>query len=373
MNRTARIQIDLSAIEHNYRLVKSHLNQGELMAVVKANAYGHGLEPVANALSIADGFAVSCVQEALAVRAVNQRAKILVLQGAKNQKEFELCSAHNLDCVLHQSAHLDGVAALGNAPINVWIKLDTGMHRLGFSPDDVPEVFETLKVLPCVKNINLMTHCSDADDVSLENTENQLAEFYNVVKRMRHDFDWGGMCSVANSGAVLAWSKSHADWQRLGIALYGVSPFVVDLDASHSVHKLKPAMTFMSQVIAVNQYDAGARIGYGGTWVCKQKTRIAVVAVGYGDGYPRCASAASDDSDPKQAHVWIRGVRCPVIGRVSMDMITVDASQCPNVCLGDDVELWGACIRVEEVAHSANTIAYDLLCGVFGRVQYEYI
>lgn len=368
MNRTAQVYIDLSALVHNYALAKSLVPNQQVMAVIKANAYGHGISEVAKALSHADGFAVSCVKEAVVVREVNARARILVLQGAQSICELQLCAEHNLDITIHQQQHIQWLRDKNcqHAQFTVWIKVDTGMHRLGFAPDKVDDVYKKLQAINAVKHIHIMTHFSDADDVTLDKTQMQLDVFKLATQNC------AGLNSVANSGALLGWQSTHTHWQRLGIALYGLSPFVSNTVNSNT-KKLKPVMTFSSKVIAVNEHTQGSDIGYGGTWRCERDTRVAVVAVGYGDGYPRCASASNTDGSPsKQAHVFLNGVRCPVIGRVSMDMITVDASACEDVAIGDDVELWGEHICVAEVAECANTIAYDLLCGVFGRVKYNY-
>lgn len=372
MNRTAKVNIDLSAIAHNYALAKSLVPNQKVMAVIKANAYGHGIHEVTNALSHADGFAVSCVKEAVAVRASHSDARILVLQGAQSLNELQICNEKNLDVTIHQQQHIEWLSheCLAQAQFTVWIKIDTGMHRLGFSPDEVDDVYKKLNSISTVSHIHLMTHFSDADDVNLDKTNQQLCAFASATK------NYDGLNSVANSGALLGWQDTHKDWQRLGIALYGVSPFVSNM-INLNTKKLKPVMTFTSKVIAINNHVKGSDIGYGGTWRCERDTRVAVVAVGYGEGYPRCASTSnikglSFDKKPKQAHVFLNGMRCPVIGRVSMDMMTVDATACEQVAIGDDVELWGGRISVADIAECANTIAYDLLCGVFGRVEYNY-
>lgn len=368
MNRTAQVTIDLSAIAHNYALAKSLVPNKNVMPVIKANAYGHGIHQVANALAHADGFAVSCVKEAVAVREVNATARILVLQGAQSSEELRQCAELDLDVTVHQTQHLEWLCdeRFAHAQLTVWIKVDTGMHRLGFAPERIDDVHQKLNAMNAVKYIHLMTHFSDADNPTLEKTHNQLNVFSSSTQHC------GGLHCVANSGALLGWQESHADWHRLGIALYGASPFVPET-SNATADQLKPVMTLQSKVIAVNEHKQGDEVGYSGIWRCEHDTRVAVVGIGYGDGYPRCASASNIDGvPPQQAHVFLNGVRCPVIGRVSMDMITVDASACEHVAIGDDVELWGGNISVSEVAQCANTIAYDLLCGVFGRVEYSY-
>lgn len=373
MNRTAVVEIDVSAIAHNYALAKSVQTQGQLMAVVKANAYGHGLDAVVRALNDADGFAVSCVKEGLAVRRLHASARVLVLQGAQSLEEMRMCAENNLDYAIHQTKHIQWLLNENLPPMTIWIKVNTGMNRLGFSPENVDDVIKQLSKIDSVRDVHLMTHMSDADDTRNTKTQKQLDVFSLLTQSA------SGLSSMANSAALMGWEGAHADWQRLGIALYGVSPFVQGVENA-LVSSLKPAMRFYSKVIAINTCKAGAAVGYGETWVCERDSRIAVVAVGYGDGYPRHASAvnhphmksADEKNESTRARVFINGQYCPLVGRVSMDMITVDITDCDAVALGDQVELWGNHVSVKEVAECSGTIAYDLLCGVFGRTQVDY-
>lgn len=361
MERTALATIDLAALKHNLGIVRRYAPQSKVLAVIKANAYGHGLLPVAKALSDADGFAVACLSEALALRRVTSQ-RIVVLQGFQSADELIGFSDNKLEPVLHQQWQLDAVlqsVVLGQ-PLSVWLKLGTGMHRLGLDADSLPEglrgILSALQTNNNVFGVQLMTHMACADNRSDGFTVLQLQEF----ARLTDNFELPR--SVANSATLVGWSESRLEWLRPGIMLYGVNPFDegvgVELD-------LQPVMKLSTRLIAVDECKKGDMVGYGGHWVCPRDMRIGVAAIGYGDGYPRHA--------PNGTTVLVGGRRASVVGRVSMDMLTLDLSECEDANVGAEVTLWGGGLPVEEVAAVAGTIAYELLCSVYGRVNYEYI
>jgi alanine racemase len=325
------------------------------MAVIKSNGYGHGMARVAATLADADGFAVASIDEAVELRAAGVDRPITVLGGFFRPTELAAMGDYHLLPTLHRIDQVDALAAApGGAPIDVWLKVDTGMHRLGFHPREAAAIHTRLAGSPRVSTLGWMTHLANADDRASAATDLQIDAFDRTIA--------GLSCpqSIANSGGILAWPHSHRDWVRPGIMLYGASPFLTDTGADHG---LKPVMTLTSEIMAVKLYGAGDAIGYGGTWVCPEEMAVGVVAIGYGDGYPRHASSGTP--------VLVNGVRLPLVGRVSMDMITVDLRGCPTTAPGDPVVLWGNGLPVEEVARRAGTIPYELLCGVTQRVHFE--
>lgn len=357
-NRSPYVTLDLGAIAHNFQRIREQVPRARIMAVIKANAYGHGLLRVAQALPSADGFAVARLGEGLTLRRAGIRQRIAVLQGFNTRDELDQFAAFHLEPVIHGLAQIEMLEAAALAePIPVWLKLDSGMHRLGLLPDDFPGAFERLRVCRSVQQpIPVMTHLASADDAADAATPRQLDVFRTVA---------GGLnapLSVANSAGVLAWDAAHADWVRPGVALYGISPFAdrcgIDLE-------LRPVMTFRTRLISIKQLAAGEPVGYGGDWICPRATRLGVAAVGYGDGYPRHARSGTP--------VMVHGCLVPLVGRVSMDMITVDLTDCPVAEVGDEVTLWGHGLPVEEIARCAETIPYELVCGVTQRVGIEEI
>ena len=353
MARAATVTIDLDAIAHNYRLAKSLAPGQQALAVIKADAYGHGAVAVAKKLQAeADAFAVACIEEAVELRVAGIRKPILLLEGFFTADELNYISDQNLWTAVHNDSQIDAIAnAKLNKPIDVWLKLDSGMHRLGFSPDEFVAAYARLKTLPQVGNILMMSHFSSADDLASPVTQNQL-EIFDAVQRQ---------CpvpmSIANSAATLMHNSAHRNWQRPGIMLYGSSPFTnqPDIDA-----QLKPAMTLTSEVIAIHDLQPGDPVGYSGTFVCDKPTRVGTVAMGYADGYPRQAKTGTP--------VIVNGQRTRIIGRVSMDMMTVDLTGI-DARLGSKVELWGKNLLANEVAPWADTISYTLFTGITRRVH----
>jgi alanine racemase len=356
MTRPVRAHINLQALQHNFSRVRQSAPDSKIMAIIKANAYGHGLVRVAQALPDADAFGVSCLEEAVTLREAGFDRRIVLLEGLFDLDDLTLINGYRLDVVIH---HVSQIELLEQGPVtrslNVWLKLDTGMHRLGFEPQHVAAVSKRLRNIPQLAELNYMTHFACADEPGNAHTEAQLGVFNTALQAV------DGARSLANSAGVLGWPASHADWVRPGIMLYGSSPLpgqtAQQLD-------LKPVMTLGTRLIAVNAHKQGDSVGYGGDWVCPADMNIGVAAIGYGDGYPRHAPAGTP--------VLLNGKRVPLAGRVSMDMICLDLTTRPKAAVGDEVILWGGGLPVDEVATAAGTIAYELLCGVGHRVHYFY-
>jgi alanine racemase len=353
VTRAARATVDAAALQHNLRVVRRHAPHARVMAIIKANAYGHGLVGSARALREADAFGVARIEEAVALREAGLGNPVVLLEGVLHASELPLAAAVGLELVVHS---LEQVAMLEAAqltrPIQAWLKVDTGMNRLGFPPDAVQSAAQRLAACAGVTpGLRLMTHLSCADEQDRKATDRQLERFRTALEAVP------GERSVANSAGVLWREDTHADWVRPGLMLYGVSPFA---DAVGSDLGLRPAMELMSTVIALRSVRRGERVGYGGLWTAREDSRIAIAAIGYGDGYPRRLGCG--------APVLVRGRRAPLAGRISMDMIAVDVTRVPEVRVGDEVALWGTGLPVEELARLAETIPYELLCGVTQRV-----
>lgn len=345
--------LNLDALRANLERVRALAPCSKVLAVVKANAYGHGLVRVAHALRAADGFAVARVDEGIALRRAGVLQRIVVLQGFLELEQLQAHLCWRLEPVVHALRQIELLEACAASvqSLRVWLKLDSGMHRLGLAPQAFPEALSRLMNLlpPCA--VTLMTHLACAEVPNDPGTAAQLARFERLTAGSNLEK------SIANSAAILAWPKTHADWVRPGLMLYGVSPFA---DRSAKEWGLVPVMTLKSRVIAVKSVAAGCRVGYGGSWTAPRPTRLGIVAAGYGDGYPREIAPGTQ--------VLVEGRRVPVVGRVSMDMLTVDLTDCPQSQVGSEVTLWGEGLPVEEIAHQAGTIPYTLLCRVAARV-----
>jgi alanine racemase len=352
-----RAVVDADALRHNLRQVRKLAPHSRVMAVIKANAYGHGLVPAAKAFAEADGFAVARLEEGLALRKAGLANRILLLEGIISPEQLQIAAHERFELMVHsfeQLALLDALDATGPR-LPVWLKIDSGMNRLGFRLEEFSDAYARLRRNARVEAApTLATHLASADDRGDGATQRQLDAFTQATAGLP------GARSIANSAGVLAWPSSRADWVRPGLMLFGVSPFPSGTGAELG---LRPAMTLCTEVIAVKTVRAGESVGYGGTWTATSETRMAVVAAGYGDGYPRSMASG--------APVLVNGRRAFVIGRVSMDMITVDVTDLPRVAVGDRVVLWGSDVPVEELATHAGTIAWDLLCGVSQRVELE--
>lgn len=356
MTRPARAQIHLARLRHNLARVKEAAPRSRVIAVVKANAYGHGLVPVAQALESADAFAVLGLEEAVTLREAGCEHRIVLLEGLFDAGEATLAATCRVDVVVHAAHQLPMLEKVpAGHRLDCWLKVDSGMHRLGFAPQDVPSAARRLSALPGVGTIRYMTHFARADEPEQRATSDQTAVFNGVPR------DTGTECSLANSAALLAWPATHADWVRPGIMLYGSSPFAGRNAAQLG---LLPAMTLRSELIAVQARRQGDAVGYGGDWICERDTQIGVVALGYGDGYPRHARSGTP--------VLVGDNQVALSGRVSMDMLCVDLGPGTQARPGDEVILWGDGLPVDDIARHAGTIAYELLCGVNRRVYYDY-
>ena len=358
--KTATAVIDLAALKRNFQFIKTKAPQSKMLAVLKANAYGHGLVRIAQSLSQvalqADAFGVARIDEALVLREAGIDKPIVLLEGFFEKEDLAVISANNLQTVIHNSEQLSTLCAADVAqPIKVWLKIDTGMHRLGIAPNDFQRFYSELKGSNNVdSSIVLMSHLGCADDLENKSTSNQIALFNSITA------DSNAMKSLANSAGINAWPNSHYQWVRPGLMLYGVSP-MQNLDVENDQGALTPVMTLQSSLIAVREVQQGEYIGYGGAWQSERQTTIGVVAIGYGDGYPRHAKNGTP--------VLINKRIVPLIGRVSMDMITVDLGVNANDNIGDIVTLWGDELPVESIAKWATTIPYELLCNVSRRVK----
>lgn len=353
MPRPIQARIDLSALKNNLRVAR-RLASSRIMAVIKANAYGHGLLRVAEALDEAEGFALLDVRDAIALREAGFRQTILLLEGFFTVDELPLLAEYEISSVIHspqQLAMLDAYPRRNT--LQVWLKINTGMNRLGFAPEQVPAVMEKLKSHPAIREVTLMTHFSHADEP--EGVAEQLERFNGLTAAYR------APRSLANSAALLRYPATHGEWVRPGIMLYGASPFA---DASAQQLGLQPVMTLTSEIISVRELKAGDCIGYTGLFRADKRMRIGTVACGYADGYPRHASTGTP--------ILVNGVRVRTLGRVSMDMLSVDLSEVPDADVGSRVTLWGAGMPVEEVARAAGTISYELMCALTARVPVVY-
>lgn len=357
--KTATAIIDLKALVANFNITKGMAPNTKVLAVLKANAYGHGLEKIAKALPDADAFGVARLDEALALRAGGVVKPIVLLEGFFNKDDLNIIAVNNLQTVIHNNEQLEAICSLDKLfeqPLKVWLKIDTGMHRLGIAPEDFLHYYQQLTACKNVQDsIVLMSHLGCADDTQNTATANQLAAFNQVTATLPNER------SMANSAAVCAWPESHYQWIRPGLMLYGVSPMLVNTDTPI---KIAPVMTLQSSLIAIRTLKKGEFVGYGGAWQSAKDTTIGVVAIGYGDGYPRHAKNGTP--------VLINGRRVPLVGRVSMDMITVDLGAKCNDVIGDTATLWGNGLPVEEIAKWSTTIPYELLCNITRRVQVSF-
>jgi len=358
MIRSAHAVIDLQALSHNLARAKQAAGNSQALAVVKADAYGHGLIKVAEALSNqADGMAVACLPEAQVLRETGYQGRIVLLHGVKNALEQEAAAEFGLDLVLHEPYQLELLQAMkSRAALDVWLKLDTGMHRLGFHPSQAAALYQKLAALSLVRSLRLMTHFADADDRESHYTQEQMDSFDQATQGL------GGEQSCANSAAILGHPQTHRDWIRPGIMLYGASPFVA---GNAEAEGLNPVMHLSAPLIAIQALKKGDTIGYGRSWSCPEDMNIGVVAIGYGDGYPRHATNGTP--------VMINNVMTQLVGRVSMDLVTIDLRSTGEVEIGMPVQLWGDRVSADKVANCSGTIAYELFCSIGERVRREYV
>jgi len=361
--RLIRALIDTAALRHNLGTIRAYAPGAKVMAVIKANAYGHGLVSTALALADADSFAVARLEEGMALRAAGVRAPIVLLEGVFSAEQLAEAAHHRFELVVHDPLQIKLLEAHRDARrFIVWIKIDTGMNRLGFRPENFPDALARLRALtvPALE-LRVMTHLARADELDQPMTGVQLQRFAaaldeNGVAKGAHRL----VTSIGNSAAILGSPDAQGDWVRPGLALYGVSPFGDETAYSHG---LKPVMTLETTVLTVRDVKRGETVGYAGAWCAERDSTIAILAAGYGDGLPRHLANGTP--------VLIGGTRYELVGRVSMDMIAVDVTGTAKVATGNKAIIWGEGLPVEEVAAHAGTIPYELLCGVSQRVPLE--
>lgn len=358
MARPTHVGIDKTALIHNLLKIRECAPDRKIIAMVKGNAYGCGLSAIVPTLEgRVDAFGVACIEECLAIRRLGSTTDCILFQGIFEPDEFNMLAQLNLQCVIHQKQQLQWLLATPQPKaLKIWVKVDTGMHRLGFHPSEAVEVIETLRRCNWVdKDIGLMSHLANADRPQHADNDEQLSLFRQTAERLSGQL----MLSMANSAAIYALPGAHFDAVRPGIMLYGISPFP---ERTGLELGLKPVMRFSSVISAIHHYPPYSPIGYGSTWHSREASIIGVVPVGYADGYPRHVT---------DAHIWVNHCFAPVVGRISMDMLTVDLTHCPACKEGDEVELWGNHLPIETIAQSAGTIAYELLAQMTNRPRRE--
>ena len=353
---TATIRTE--ALRHNLSIARQAAPNTRLMAVVKANAYGHGAVESAKALAQADAFAVARIEEALQLRQAGIDKPVALLSELLDREKVETCARQGFQPVVHDVSGVEAVVAAAEVgAIVVWLKVDTGMHRLGVSPEDCEHLYGQLRTCAHVDDVRLMTHFSSSEEEETSTTEQQIERFESATANLP-----GITRCLANSAAILSHDRSHAEWARPGLLLYGADPLAKANDLSS---QLRPAMQLQSQVIAVREIAAGEAIGYNAKWHSERSSRIGTVAFGYADGYPRQARNGTP--------ILVDGVTVPLVGRVSMDMITVDLTDHPNAGVGSAALLWGEGLPIERVAEHAGTIPYQLFTSVGGRTRLVHI
>lgn len=367
MARPAKATINVAALHHNCALAKRLAPQAHNLAIVKANAYGHGLVEVAQQLvGEVEAFGVTCTEEAVALRESGISLPILLLEGCFAADEWPLVERYKLWVTVGNQYQLDALlAAKLNEAVNVWLKMDTGMHRLGFAPSELTAAYQQLLDSDNVaKKLVFMSHLACGDELNSPKTEQQLTVFNRAVAQLAalaeargYDYE----TSLANSAGLMAWPGARRHWNRPGYMLYGGMPFS---EPNGDFGTLKPVMTLTTAVIALRSIDTGECVGYGANWCATRPSVIATIAMGYADGYPRVVNANTP--------VIIDGQRAPIVGNVSMDMITIDVTDLDAVAIGDEVMLWGEGLSIDEVARCANTIGYELIARMPSRVKRIY-
>ncbi|MBF7682171.1 alanine racemase [Acinetobacter sp. B5B] len=362
MPRPIKAMIHSNALRNNLAIARKHSGQAQLMTVVKANAYGHGIENVYDCFNDGDGFALLDLDEAIRLRALHNQGRILLLEGIFHSTDLDLCAQYNLSFAVHSPHQIQWLQHYqGTAKFEVFLKMNSGMNRLGFRPKEYRLAWNTLTQLDCVSTLHHMMHFSDADGQRLG--ENGINDQYQTFQKAIHGLL--GQQSVSNSAAMLRHPHLHSDFIRAGIALYGSSP-------DHPTHTaadwgLQPTMSLRSEIIAIQHVQPHESVGYGSTYIAKQPMKIGIVACGYADGYQRVS--------PTGTPVLVNGKRSTLIGRVSMDMLAVDLTQ-HDANIGDEVVLWGKSkygniLSIDEVAQASGTLGYELMCGVTARVAIQ--
>lgn len=353
MSRPIQASINLPALTHNLSIVRKHAPNSRIMAVIKADAYGHGLLPATQALRAADGFALLELDAAITLREAGFKQPILLLEGFFSMQELRLFQQFQLNAVIHHSEQISMLLASKERNLGLFIKINTGMNRLGLRPEQYLMGIKKLQENSYANNVTLMTHFACADDSRQK--ESVLAQI-NCFKTITQQHNYP--ISLANSAAIIRYPETHGDWVRPGILLYGASPFT---DQTAEDLKLQSVMTLSSKVIAIHDLRAGDRVGYGGFFHASRPMRIGIVACGYADGYPRHA--------PTGTPVLVNNQPSRLLGRVSMDMLTVDLTHIPNAGINSSVILWGSGVSVDEIANRSNTISYELLSALAPRVE----
>ena len=353
MYRPAKAFIYLRALKKNLEQAQALAPKSKVLAVIKANGYGHGIERVAHHLSHADAFGVASIDEAMLLRQKGFLHRILLLEGLFSESEIPVVIQNRLDVVIHSEHQLDWLLnSKISIQLNIWIKVDTGMHRLGFDIQQLASVIAKLERSENDFCIQVMSHFASADETTEQSnlfTEQQIERFEDCTSQYQYPR------SLANSAGLIRYPQSHYEWVRPGIALYGAGA-IPNCD-----FKSLAVMQLESEIIAIKTIQIGESVGYGNTWIAQRKSIIGVVAIGYGDGYPRHAKTGTP--------VIINGQRFPLVGRVSMDMITVDLTDMSSQAnIGDSAILWGQELSVDEIANFSGTIGYELLCGITQRV-----
>ncbi|MEM7357874.1 MAG: alanine racemase [Pseudomonadota bacterium] len=352
-NRPTHVVIDRQAFKHNLARVRDYCPDAKVMAVIKADAYGHGMVVAAKAMEDADEFGVTSLDDVQQLRAAGITTPMTLLSAVLNSNELSLLAPLNVRPTIYDLAQLSAFEnASDHCDLSVWLKVDTGMGRLGLSPAELPDALRRLAKIKAIRDISLMSHLANADLPGHVSNAEQLDQFKHLATEYAYK-----ELSILNSGGIISFADAAESMTRPGVMLYGISP-IIGQPAAH--FDLQPVMTLKSSLIAVRELPSGSCIGYGSTYVLDQDTRIGVVACGYGDGYPRHAKSGTS--------VWVNDSLVPLIGRVSMDMLTVDLGPV-QAKVGDPVVLWGAENPVETVANSAGTIAYELCCGILPRVE----
>ena len=367
MARPAKAEIDLDALRHNYRVAKQAAPNSQAVAIIKANAYGHGAVEAAKALqNEAPVFGVACIEEAIELRAAGITQPIILLEGIFAADEVSIADQQNFWLAVGSQYQADAITqAAVNTPLKVWLKIDTGMHRLGVQSDDAPAIYRQLAESDNVQDgIVLMSHLACGDEIERPETPKQLQCYEGAIKAIElvaSELEQTLEFSIANSAGTMAWEECRRSWNRPGYMLYGGNPFP---HAQEFADQLKPVMHLTTAVIAIRYLEPGECVGYGANWCAQRVSKIATIAMGYADGYPRVVKPGTP--------VLIHGMRVPIVGNVSMDMITIDVTDVADVNIGDEVTLWGPGLSIDEIASCANTIGYELVARMPLRVPRKY-
>ena len=351
MSRPVLAQLDLQALKENLQIVRRAAPGSRVWSVVKANAYGHGIDRIWSALSATDGFALLNLEEAILMRERGWKGPILLLEGFFHPEDLPLLDKYRLTTSIHSNWQIKAIQdAKLHAPLDIYLKVNSGMNRLGFQPERVHTVWQQLRALKNVGEMTLMAHFADAEK------PDGIADAMVRIEQAAEGLDCPR--SLSNSAATLWHPEAHYNWVRPGIVLYGASPSGQWQDIANS--GLKPVMSLRSEIIGVQTLKAGDTVGYASRYRAQGEQRIGIVAGGYADGYPRIA--------PTGTPVWVDGVRTGTVGTVSMDMLAVDLTPCPQAGIGSPVELWGNEVKIDDVAAAAGTVGYELMCALAPRV-----